>query len=670
MDGNKNNAADGSPIDDYTWNFTTSINNPPMLTEAGVTPVMGDITTEFEFKVVYTDLENDPPLIAPGYLKIVIDDDTPGKVMALNASAASVLRDGKYDNGEEYVYSTTFSSYGLHKYRYVCSDGLDAIETQEYSNPLITSKPVLDTVGELDAYEDIELTLALADKIFDADSKLSELRLTVNSSYAVIDELNVTFNYPNDFNYPSGRSYDIVAINVSDSVHNVTQDVRVNVHAVNDPPKLAGMPDIQIKEDDHYYLDATPYLSDVDNELAQLTVTTNSSFATVLARNITFHYPNGSGVLYEHVEINVSDGELFDSQDILVAVIPEGMQLILLPIPDQNATEDIDLIIDMTDYIKFFAEPKIIDLVLETDSDYCTIIDTSAKLVFNYPNSFNYPSGRTYEVVQINATYGDQIQSKTFKITVQAVNDGPNITAINPPIEAQANATILFKARYLDVDGTEEPRVSVVIDGTEHDMVLRSGELHTNGAVFELELVHSLPPGDYEYYYLADDREFNSNSVNRTIIYNLKIYPELEPSLDTDQDLIPDAWELQFGFDPNDGSDAAGDPDGDGYSNLAEYYGPDGVPGGNDSTDPHDNSEFPIFDKPAKVDNKDKMDYDQMNIMGLVLFILVILIILIMILFFVFRYRMKNPVYDHNLEYEYIHTDESPKSDGDEVIEE
>jgi hypothetical protein len=41
--------------------------------------------------------------------------------------------------------------------------------------------------------------------------------------------------------------------------------------------------------------------------------------------------------------------------------------------------------------------------------------------------------------------------------------------------------------------------------------------------------------------------------------------------LDDDNDGMPDAWEIQHGFDPLDPSDAAEDADGDGISNLDEY---------------------------------------------------------------------------------------------------
>jgi hypothetical protein len=43
------------------------------------------------------------------------------------------------------------------------------------------------------------------------------------------------------------------------------------------------------------------------------------------------------------------------------------------------------------------------------------------------------------------------------------------------------------------------------------------------------------------------------------------------PLADTDGDGLPDNWELSYGLNPADGSDAASDGDGDGRTALAEF---------------------------------------------------------------------------------------------------
>ncbi|MGQ9916021.1 MAG: hypothetical protein ACUVS7_01255, partial [Bryobacteraceae bacterium] len=48
-------------------------------------------------------------------------------------------------------------------------------------------------------------------------------------------------------------------------------------------------------------------------------------------------------------------------------------------------------------------------------------------------------------------------------------------------------------------------------------------------------------------------------------------YARAEAPPDGDADGMPDGWERRMGLDPHDPGDAAGDRDGDGYTNIEEY---------------------------------------------------------------------------------------------------
>lgn len=626
LDGNKNGLSEGSPLDDYSWQFTTSQNIPPELTVTNLTPVEGDLTALFKYRITYTDLDNDTPSIIPAFIKVHIDGEVTGQSLILDSGAPQNLRDDNYTNGERYIYSTQLTSYGAHTYQFKCSDGIDEIFTPVFDGPLVWDPHDFTVIPTQTATEDIELVLDLSDYIYDEDTSMNELVISEISSYGSLDDFNITFNYPNSFNYPSGRNYEIVQLSVFDPTrnYNVSQEVRIDVIAVNDPPAISGVPDLQVYEDKSFAINVSMFISDEDNLLADLEISTDSSYATVDAKKITFLYPINSGKTIDFVKIMVFDGELYGYQNITVTVIPEGTPFILTTIPDQSAIEDIELVVDLTEYITPMGTNEINDFVLEISSNYGKFSTTN--LIFTYPNSFNYPSGRDFELVQLNVSYEGYQDSQSFKIGVEAVNDEPYLTTVNAPTTAVENITVKFSVEYFDMDGGESPLVMIIIEDTEYQMNYVSGDIHDLGATYELE--RKFPVGEYDYYFSGDDRENATNSVFQSGNYILTVIKDSDSTEDTDSDGIPDIWELKYGLNPNDPSDAAQDPDGDNYTNLEEYLGKDGKPGGDDSSSPFNPLDVPIG---AQDDDEESDETDDSAIFMWVAVIVIIIIVVILI---------------------------------------
>ena len=84
---------------------------------AGVLPATGTASTVLAYKVVYTQSAN----IAPNLMSVCIDA-LPCNAMSVDTSAAAVLHDGNYANGEQYVYTTSLAA-GAHTYYFTASDG-------------------------------------------------------------------------------------------------------------------------------------------------------------------------------------------------------------------------------------------------------------------------------------------------------------------------------------------------------------------------------------------------------------------------------------------------------------------------------------------------------------------------------------------------------------------
>ncbi|TMN86100.1 hypothetical protein CWB72_20265, partial [Pseudoalteromonas phenolica] len=106
--------------------------------------------------------------------------------------------------------------------------------------------------------------------------------------------------------------------------------------------------------------------------------------------------------------------------------------------------------------------------------------------------------------------------------------------------------------------------------GYDYLEVYLNGEqvLRTSGQQEWSSFNYSVLPGANEIEFVFDKDASVSTQADAVYIDNIYIG---DNSLDTDQDGMPDFWEVQYGLDINDASDAAGDLDNDGLSNLAEY---------------------------------------------------------------------------------------------------
>jgi hypothetical protein len=89
----------------------------------------------------------------------------------------------------------------------------------------------------------------------------------------------------------------------------------------------------------------------------------------------------------------------------------------------------------------------------------------------------------------------------------------------------------------------------------------------------KIEYVEGLDP---DQFYQFEHRRLGPESYKKGIITNIEQvggYPEYngQSYKDDDQDGMPNAWENKYGLDPNDPSDANGDMNGDGYTNIEMY---------------------------------------------------------------------------------------------------
>lgn len=129
----------------------------------------------------------------------------------------------------------------------------------------------------------------------------------------------------------------------------------------------------------------------------------------------------------------------------------------------------------------------------------------------------------------------------------------------------------------LDNAGATVPTRDIVDQRIIHEV--RTGEVYYEkklpkdnpyGDTWGLAEKSQAPDGSFKY------RRTDKDSYKLGLITDPRQmggYPEYHgtPRVDTDLDGMPDEWEVKYGLNPNDPSDANGDINGDGYTNIEKY---------------------------------------------------------------------------------------------------
>ena len=483
--------------DEYTWSFTTT----------KIPPVIAKIPTQhpIEGEDWYLNMS-----------LYVTDPNTPFTELTIteNSSYANV-------NGLFIVFNYPNGIFTEHVNVSV-SDGISSVwQDVLVMIKLTNNPPVISTIPEIHAIEDIDKSLDISPYVTDIDNELVDLQVRVNSSYAVVDGMVITFNYPN------GISKEMVNITADDGDKIGFQHVNVIVTAVNDAPRITTVPDQMAQEDTDLVLNITKYISDIDNSVDELSVSTNSSYARVERvggdqngfLHIIFNYTEG--ILFENVNIIVTDSEKFAYGQVNVTVDPVNDPPTIAEIPVQHAIEDIDLVLDLSKYVTDVDTP-LENLWSSLDSDYLIKADG---LSF----TLNYPNGVLEDHINLSLNDGIYTVLREFKVIITPKNDHPILSSgVVRPTKGDISTELTFTVIYTDIDGDDTPKVEVIIGENAYEMAKEDS--NGNGKSkdgIKYEYKTKLSKGTHNYYFQCDDNSGGPNNTYTTESASIKI---TEPS--------------------------------------------------------------------------------------------------------------------------------------------
>jgi hypothetical protein len=442
----------------------------------------------------------------------------------------------------------------------------------------------------------------------------------------------------------------------------IYDNVKIWVRSDNDPPVLNNpLPDASLEEDQDLeeFVDLNEYYSDTDGD--------SLTYDVIEPENIEVNlkYKSGSVFVSIYPEKNYwgTDTITIEARDIpgsdpVIGTIDVTVNSVN-DAPILNSTDDWNLgtskilidddiiTVDEDLEVEFFVtayDPADNDkLTFSEDTDLFDIDSTTGKVSFTPTND----DVGEYEIEFMvdDGQASDNTDSATYKLIVENVNDPPEDVQIVKPEDGKtyiANSPIDFMGTADDPD--------LDIEGSKEYLSYEwFTDVGTGSLSFDSEFTTTLEPGDYVITLLVTDSE--GDKVTKEVSITVDIdkttdtdndgTPDYEDD-DDDGDGMPDTWENKYPnyMNPLDASDANKDPDGDGFSNLNEYLGIDGVAGGDDSTNPTRKSSKPekeVDDKSSDGgDSEEGMDYTMIAVLGVI-----IVVLLLVLLFFFMRKRKK-----------------------------
>ena len=231
-----------------------------------------------------------------------------------------------------------------------------------------------------------------------------------------------------------------ITISALDGEYFSEQSFTLTVLPVNDAPVLDTVSDQDIDEDNTFCVALSGY--DIDSSILNYSTVIDGNGETSLDGNIVCITPdlNYNGNIL--VDVTVSDGELIDSGSFTLTVNPVNDAPVLSAIDNQTIDEDTSLIVELS-----ASDIDGDDLTFSATNGDSDISVDGTTLTITPPDNYNGS-----EVVTVTVTDGEYSDSTSFTLTVNPVNDAPEVEYITLEGQEDTNHNITLIGEDLEGD--------------------------------------------------------------------------------------------------------------------------------------------------------------------------------------------------------------------------
>ncbi len=272
----------------------------------------------------------------------------------------------------------------------------------------VDDPPAVDRIQDQGGVEDVPWTIDLGMYIRDIDSPIEDISVESDSRYTGVSGLDLSLLYP------EGVTSDVVSLTVSDGESATVVGFNVTIEPVNDPPVIGDLLPLTIEEDELFFLDIGPAISDIDTPKEGLTLRVESPFIEVGGLVLSLLYPDG--VHHDEVVIELWDGALHVNTTLVVDVEPVNDPPVIEDLPPLTVKEDKSVSLDLGPAISDIDTPKE-GLTLRVESPFIAVEGHTLRLL--------YPDGVHHDEVVIELWDGALNASTTLVVNVEPVNDPP-----------------------------------------------------------------------------------------------------------------------------------------------------------------------------------------------------------------------------------------------------